>query len=148
MSILSSTIVYFARRLIPSPISLSSSTAPRLASTPALSSATPSAHIASCGLRSISSVTSTFSARSINSPLISALPQTSTFLGAPTLGSLSFSLPGAIAIETKRFSHPATYKPNAKKRRAKNSFDKRTKTPGGRAVLWRRIIARKPRLAS
>lgn len=160
MSIFSSSLVSFARRLtFTAPAALTSTAAPALTSTaaPALFSAStflssPASALIFSGFRSISSVTSTFAARSIQSPLISALPPSSSFLGAPVSGALGSSsallLPGAVLVETKRFNHPSQYKPNAKKKRAKYSFHTRSQTAGGRACLWRRIIARKPRLAA
>jgi len=94
------------------------------------------------GIRSLSSLTSSFAAKSVQAPIISGLqlPQSSGFLSTP--------LTTALTSEWKRFGHPSKFKACAKKRREKFSFHKRSQTPGGRAVLWRRIIARKPKLAN
>jgi len=136
MSIFSSALISFARRLTTSVPRLTSAASSGLTSFGPSSSAFTSF----AGLRSLSSVCSTFASRSIHSPFISALPQSPSFLGS--------ALPGTSLVETKRFAHPGNYRPNARKKRQKYSFHTRSQTAGGRAVLWRRIIARKPRLAA
>jgi len=44
--------------------------------------------------------------------------------------------------------NPRTYKRNARKRRLTHGYNKRLYTPGGRAVLWRKLIKRRLKLGS
>jgi len=54
--------------------------------------------------------------------------------------------------ETKRFAlRPANIRAlkfDAEKKRKRKGFTARVQTPGGRAILWRRIIKRNPTLGS
>jgi len=146
MSFLSAGLVSAARRLIASPFSAGNPLASSLSAGNQFAGNCASsgnlAAVAGTGsslgavfCRSVASLTSAFATRcSLGSSKSPAF--------------LAPSLSAAFNLDLPRFVHPRRVRPDAKRRRQNFSFHERTQTAGGRAVLWRRIIARKPRLAS